>query len=197
MAKEMQPSISPNEKYGKMRGRRIARTESGHALNGSRSDAIDGLSRELGPDLPIKRVWLSVLGNTTRDTHADLDGVPADANGEWSLGGVQCRWPADVSLPPGERCNCQCTVVSEFGMSDESTAEAIDEYNQRQEEDRQDDEDKPKEEEEHVVQVSREGVVISVNVPKPVQNESKVDYMKRCVEWSGDEEACALAWSEQ
>jgi hypothetical protein len=54
----------------------------------------------------MKRAWLSVLGNTTRDTHAALDGVPEDSEGLWNLGGVDIPWPSHVSLPPDERINC-------------------------------------------------------------------------------------------
>src|SRR5690606_28763837 len=55
----------------------IARTESGNALNGARSMAADGLMADLGDSgLPMKKVWHSVLGSTTRADHANLDGVP-------------------------------------------------------------------------------------------------------------------------
>jgi hypothetical protein len=64
----------------------------------------------------INKSWLSVLGNTTRDAHADLDGVMADADGLWDLNGVKIPWPGHVSLPASDRCNCQCTIVTEFGV---------------------------------------------------------------------------------
>lgn len=95
-----------SENYPEWRGKLIARTEAANALNGPRSDVIDNLKRELGDQYPMRKVWLSVLGNTTRDTHASLDGVPAAADGCWALGGIRCRWPGDVKLPAEERCNC-------------------------------------------------------------------------------------------
>lgn len=54
----------------------------------------------------MKLTWLSVLGTTTRATHAMLDGVPADEDGLWELGGVRVPWPGHWSLEAGERCNC-------------------------------------------------------------------------------------------
>lgn len=128
--------ISGGEKpdYAQVRAKNIARTEAGHALNGARTLAYDHLKQVLSKhDLAdqIKRVWLSVLGLTTRDAHADLDGVPEDSEGLWVLGGIKCRWPSDVSLPPENRCNCQCTIVTEFGMSDDEARELISEYIQR------------------------------------------------------------------
>ena len=76
-------------------------------------------------------MWLSVLGNTTRDTHAGLDGVPAGADNRWALGGVRVRWPADINLPVEERANCRCTVNSEFGMDDAIAWRLIEEYEGR------------------------------------------------------------------
>lgn len=91
--------------YYRNRGINIARTESGSALNGARSAAMDRLQEEV-PGLKVKRTWMSVLGTTTRDSHAHLDGVPADRDGEWYLGGVKVPWPGHWRLPPSERCNC-------------------------------------------------------------------------------------------
>lgn len=115
-------------RYGAVRGRRIARTEAGHALNGARVNSIDALSTELGADLPVVKTWLSVLGTTTRASHANTDGVPADKNGLWYLSGYYCRWPGDVSLPASERANCQCTVSMALGMQQGTADSLIQDY---------------------------------------------------------------------
>jgi len=93
-------------RYARRRSENIARTESGNALNGARKDSVSQLQKELGPQVPMKQSWLSVLSQTTRGPHADLDGVPEDANGMWNLAGYNVPWPGHVSLPPGQRCNC-------------------------------------------------------------------------------------------
>ncbi len=98
-----------------VRARAIARTESANALNGARKAGMDQLALDVGEDIPMVPVWLSVLGNTTRDTHAELDGVEADENGEWNLAGTMVPWPGHYSLPPEERINCQCTIIQTFG----------------------------------------------------------------------------------
>lgn len=116
-------------KYAMRRAENIARTESGNALNGARKGVMDQLAEDLGDRVPMKAVWMSVLGNTTRDSHAALDGVPADKNGMWYLGGVNVPWPGHYSLPPSERCNCQCSIVTEFGMLDGDAMQLIQEYN--------------------------------------------------------------------
>jgi hypothetical protein len=118
--------------YAKWRSRNIAITESGNALNGGRTLAFDHL-QEVLDDKPevknlIKRVWQSILMETTRDAHADLDGVPEDESGLWDLNGVLCRWPSDVTLPASDRCNCYCTVVTEFGMDDAERADLLEQY---------------------------------------------------------------------
>jgi len=115
--------------YPMTRGLNIARTESGNALNGARSKSMDALIDELGMADVIKKVWLSVLSKTTRDEHAHLDGVPAASDGTWVLAGIKIRWPSDVRLPASQRCNCFCTIVSQFGMTNSTADELIQEYN--------------------------------------------------------------------
>lgn len=122
-------------RYARARAENIARTESGNALNGARDAALTGLKDELGEAGQfLMKSWLSVLGNTTRATHADLDGVPADGDGLWNLSGTMIPWPAHWSLPVGERANCQCTIDTEFGMQEDEARQAIEEYNARVEE---------------------------------------------------------------
>lgn len=128
IAKNIIPQLHEQGIYARRRARNIARTESGHALNGARVGSIDSLFEDLAGQVSMQKVWLSVLGNTTRDTHAVLDGVPANKEGFWTLAGIDIRWPADIHLPPSERCNCQCTVVVEFGMTDSEAEELIGEY---------------------------------------------------------------------
>ena len=105
--------IDPNDpegtkKYARRRSINIARTEAGHALNGARKASMNTLMEEMGGQVPMRPSWLSVLGATTRDTHAALDGVPADENGLWDLAGYMVPWPGYTSLPAELRCNCQC-----------------------------------------------------------------------------------------
>jgi len=132
MATEMANSfMGDTQQYALRRSTLIARTESGNALNGARRDAVDGLAEILGPDIPMKVTWLSVLGPTTRATHAMLDGVPADEDGLWELGGERVPWPGHWSLPIGERANCQCSISTEFGMMDPEAQQLIQDYNDR------------------------------------------------------------------
>jgi bifunctional DNA-binding transcriptional regulator/antitoxin component of YhaV-PrlF toxin-antitoxin module len=131
IAREMAPNLVEQGQYAIRRGKLIARTETTTALNSARSTGIDAVKEEVRGQVPIKKVWLSVLGTTTRDDHANLDGVPEDVDGMWELAGLRIRWPGDSVLPPEERCNCQCTLVSEFGLTDIEAQRLISEYQQR------------------------------------------------------------------
>jgi len=77
---------------------------------------------------------LSALGNTTRATHAELDGVPENKNGMWDLSGYEIPWPGHIDLPANERCNCQCSLTIEFGMQEDEAQQLIDDYWSRVEE---------------------------------------------------------------
>lgn len=97
--------------YSESRARTIARTESGRARNAGSEIGIRYLQDETG--LQIGKIWLSVQGNTTRESHAAMNGVKtADATGTFNLNGVEVPYPQHRALPVSDTANCQCTVVS-------------------------------------------------------------------------------------
>jgi hypothetical protein len=129
MAKDIRESLG--EEYYKNRAFNIARTESCGSQNAARRDAMDQLAEDLGGKVPMRPVWLSVLGNTTRDTHAALDGVPADSDGLWDLAGYMIPYPGHHSLPPEEKCQCRCSIFTEFGLQEEEANQLIQDYEER------------------------------------------------------------------
>ena len=130
--------VDPDEtgfsRYARRRSENIAKTESGYALNSARKDSVAQLQQELGDKVPMKQAWLSQLSNTTRATHANLDGVPEDKDGMWNLSGYVIPVPSHFSLPPEERCNCGCSLTIEFGMDEGEAQREIEEYGARREE---------------------------------------------------------------
>lgn len=130
MAAQLKESLG-GDRYAQIRALNIARTESGNALNGARKGVVEQLRHDLGKQFPIGVSWLSVLGSTTRASHANLDGVPADKNGEWYLAGVNVPWPGHYRLPASERCNCQCSIQTELGLQSDEATEMIQEYYDR------------------------------------------------------------------
>jgi len=131
MVQEMKESLG-GDRYARTRATNIARTESGFVLNDARRQEMDDLIADVGDKLKMRQVWLSVLGTTTRPEHADLDGVPADENGQWDLAGYKVSCPGDPVLPPEQRCMCQCSLTIEYGMDDAEARPLIQDYYDRQ-----------------------------------------------------------------
>lgn len=97
--------------YSMSRALNVARTETGNTLNGGAASAIEQTASELG--MQIGKEWISLLGPTTRRTHADADGqTTTTAGGLFNLAGFLVPWPSHHSLPVGERANCQCGLIS-------------------------------------------------------------------------------------
>jgi hypothetical protein len=94
------------------RAMNAARTETGNALNYGHHAGIRQLQEETGLEMATE--WLSVCGSTSREEHCSLDGTTAPLDETFNVGGYEARWPGDELLPPEQRCNCQCTVVSSF-----------------------------------------------------------------------------------
>ena len=106
--------------YSKSRATMVARTEMTGAMNAGHTEGIRQAYEGTGVE-PAKE-WLSVMGTTTRDTHADADGQQRPVDEDFDIGGHAAAFPGDARLPAGERCNCQCTVLSAFvgeGLSDD------------------------------------------------------------------------------
>jgi len=120
-----------NDDYARWRAFNIARTESCGALNSARKGVMDQLSDDLGDEVPMTQTWLSVLGPTTRETHADLDGVPEDEDGNWNLAGYDIPYPGHYSLPPELRCNCMCSLGLEMGMDSDESQPILQDYYDR------------------------------------------------------------------
>ncbi len=129
MAAQLKEQLGGDD-YARARAYNIARTESGGALNGARKMVADDLGEFLPPDVSkyIRSQWLSVLGTTTRPDHAHLDGVPADKDGMWMLAGYRIPFPGHYSLPPEQRCNCQCSTIQVFGLGEQDAQQYIQEY---------------------------------------------------------------------
>jgi hypothetical protein len=94
------------------RAMNAARTETGNALNYGHHTAIQQLEDETG--IKMGSEWLSVCGSTSREEHCGADGTVVPLDETFDIGGYEARWPGDELLPPEQRCNCQCTIVSAF-----------------------------------------------------------------------------------
>jgi SPP1 gp7 family putative phage head morphogenesis protein len=92
---------------------RIARTEAHRAqIEGTLETYND--AEDLGVE--IQRIWVASLDDRTRDSHAALDGEPAEErDGEymWNVGGTWAEGPG-LTGDPAEDINCRCTVREEI-----------------------------------------------------------------------------------
>lgn len=103
-------TADPDDQWNITRAKAIARTETGNMSNSGASASIDKLNEETGLDLA--KEWLSVLGSTTRPSHAAMHGQISDKDGMFDLSGYLVPWPSHPDLPPEERINCQCGILS-------------------------------------------------------------------------------------
>ena len=95
------------------RGRTIAVTERGAAINQGRVDAYAAAIEKygLGPDAVIKEWQHTNRAVFDRPTHMDANkqrvrGLYTPFN----VSGLSCQFPHDPSLPPSESVNCLCEV---------------------------------------------------------------------------------------
>jgi len=99
--------------YSVMRATRVVRTEMKGALNAGHEAGIAATAEETG--LPMGKEWVSVLGSTTRPSHAGMDGAQAAGpRANFTLSGYEIPYPGHGRLPAGERINCQCSVISDI-----------------------------------------------------------------------------------
>lgn len=90
------------------RAQTIVQTELPRAFNA----ATNARLRQHAAEIPeLQKEWLSVLGPTTRDSHAAAHGQRRPVDQPFSVGGAALMFPGDPSGPPREVINCQCVDV--------------------------------------------------------------------------------------
>ena len=97
--------------FTRKRGRKIARTETGGALNAGHVVTQQTLETE---GVAIRKQWLTVGDADVRDSHAALDGAEVAPSEDFNVGGSLAPHPSHYSLPAAERISCRCAVISAF-----------------------------------------------------------------------------------
>lgn len=87
---------------------RNARTAMTGAQNAGR---LDSIKRAQARGIGVKKGWLSILDNVTRDSHVDLDGEVVEPDKTFSNG---LMYPGDPSGRPEEVYNCRCRLTTEY-----------------------------------------------------------------------------------
>ena len=113
---------------------RNARTAMTYAENLGRDESYIRL-KEKG--IPVKKKWSAILDERTRDTHRQLNGTFANAQGLFGEGilNVLLRCPADPRGEPQEIYNCRCRegIVFENQIVDHSNDDDLYEQFMKQE----------------------------------------------------------------
>lgn len=94
-----------NDGYRGYRALRIARTEMTGVIN-------FGTHFTLEEEGVKHKRWIATIDDATRDSHANLDGEREPIDGQFNVGGYLAETPGDADLPPEERINCRCTLIS-------------------------------------------------------------------------------------
>ena len=88
--------------------RRNARTAVTAAENRGRMDMMHD-AEELG--IEVKKVWMAILDNRTRDAHAELNGVAVDVDEPFENELGEIMFPGDSDAEdPANVYNCRCTL---------------------------------------------------------------------------------------
>lgn len=88
--------------FNRSRSLMIARTETTRAAN---KGAMLGNS---DADYETVKQWISIIDANTRPDHVDANGQQVNNEDYFVVGGFQCMYPGDISLPASESINCRC-----------------------------------------------------------------------------------------
>lgn len=62
---------------------------------------------------PIKKIWVAVEDNRTRETHSFVDGTELPMDDYFDVGDDRLLYPGDPDGSPEETINCRCTLIYE------------------------------------------------------------------------------------
>lgn len=86
----------------------FARTAVTGAQNAGRIERLHE-AEEMG--IKVKKRWLAIKDNKTRDAHGDLDGVEKDIDEPFHNEFGDIDYPGDPSADPANVYNCRCTLI--------------------------------------------------------------------------------------
>ena len=106
---EIAKNITKVSLISRYRAEVISRTETHNAaIFGSMESARIG-SEQTG--IKLLKIWMPVLDERTRVSHADMEShPPIPMNEKFNVGGVMMDAPADPSAPAEQVINCRCAI---------------------------------------------------------------------------------------
>ena len=88
-------------------------TEITFSLNAGHQAALESIA-DSGDVLG--KEWLAIGDDSTRETHLAAHGQIVAVKTNFTVGGYECWYPGDVTLPAQERTNCHCTIVATINV---------------------------------------------------------------------------------
>lgn len=102
----LKEEIQQVTRFSEYRADTIARTEVGKAFVAGDYAAAKALA-EFGP---VEKVWVAVMDERTRDTHAELHDTWVPFDEPFDVGGSPMMMPLDDAGPAEEVVNCRCYI---------------------------------------------------------------------------------------
>lgn len=90
---------------------RNARTAYTGAQN---AGTLESMRRAQAMGIRIKKKWLAILDNRTRDSHAALDGQEQELDEPFISPLGKIMYPGDPTAEPGDVYNCRCDMVNVY-----------------------------------------------------------------------------------
>lgn len=105
---------------------RYARTAMTAAQNSGRIEMLHE-AQEMG--IRVKKVWLAVLDDRTRDAHAELDGQERNVDEPFDSILGKIMYPGDPSADPANVWNCRCGLIYNYEKYEMENATRYDQEN--------------------------------------------------------------------
>ena len=74
---------------------------------------LDSYQQAEDDGIILKKTWLSIHDNRTRDWHRDLDGVTIPLNQPFENAYGEIMFPGDPDAHPANVYNCRCTMIAD------------------------------------------------------------------------------------
>lgn len=118
IAKRVEEALGEDD--SRARADRIARTETGAALNAGHAVTRSRLAEQ---GLIVGKTWQALVGDPdTRPDHEEAHDQKVGVDDPFKVGGEEAEYPGDMSLSPEQRANCRCLALS-VPVSDEEEGE--------------------------------------------------------------------------
>jgi phage portal protein BeeE len=97
------------DEWAGMRAMRIARTETGAAMNAGHYLVQKELEEE---GIAFGQEWVAIIDNTTRPDHIAADGQKVGPGEMFDVGGYPAPYPGWHGLPAEHRVHCRCLAIA-------------------------------------------------------------------------------------